>query len=176
MDDRLGWTGEALSKNTVLTLRTPPKVLTPPRYDGNEQSLAFNRWVSLADHTATRPGKLDEVLADTLPLTDVETAALRDAALWHDVGKGHEVFRMCCNGPPGRMLLARSVPTRLPCGPNPAEPSVHVPLARDSATNLPSALAWLQRAPDTAVERDLTAYLIAAHHGRVRLSIPFAAG
>jgi hypothetical protein len=36
---------------------------------------------------------------------------------------------------------------------------------------LASALAWLQAGPATHAERDLVAYLIAAHHGKVRLSI-----
>src|SRR5208283_5495718 len=36
---------------------------------------------------------------------------------------------------------------------------------------LASALAWLLKGPADAVERDLVAYLIAAHHGKVRLSI-----
>jgi CRISPR-associated endonuclease/helicase Cas3 len=36
---------------------------------------------------------------------------------------------------------------------------------------LASALAWLLAAPSEAPERDLIAYLIAAHHGKVRLSI-----
>lgn len=36
---------------------------------------------------------------------------------------------------------------------------------------LASALAWLLAGPPDATERDLIAYLIAAHHGKVRLSI-----
>jgi len=36
---------------------------------------------------------------------------------------------------------------------------------------LASALAWLLAGPPDAPERDLVAYLIAAHHGKVRLSI-----
>ncbi len=36
---------------------------------------------------------------------------------------------------------------------------------------LASALAWLQAGPSDQPERDLVAYLIAAHHGKVRLSI-----
>ncbi len=36
---------------------------------------------------------------------------------------------------------------------------------------LASALSWLQAGSPDAPERDLTAYLIAAHHGKVRLSI-----
>jgi len=36
---------------------------------------------------------------------------------------------------------------------------------------LASALAWLQAGPLNVPERDLIAYLIAAHHGKVRMSI-----
>jgi CRISPR-associated endonuclease/helicase Cas3 len=36
---------------------------------------------------------------------------------------------------------------------------------------LASALAWLQAGPKDQPDRDLVAYLIAAHHGKVRLSI-----
>ena len=36
---------------------------------------------------------------------------------------------------------------------------------------LDSAMAWLSAGPPNAAERDLIAFLIAAHHGKVRLSI-----
>lgn len=169
-DDRLGWTGDPPAKTAVLTLFTPPRGNPPPRYDGNDPSF-IKRWIPLADHTAHVRAMLDEVLPHTLPLSDTETNALREAALWHDVGKAHKVFQD---------LLQKATD---PSDPGQACPDQDALWAKSGGTarsfparkgfrhELASALAWLQHAPDNAAHRDLSAFLIAAHHGRVRLSI-----
>ncbi len=85
------------------------------------------------------------------------------AALWHDVGKAHEVFQAtmtaCPDMPQGDgRLWAKS---RCQCGRYKREYFRH---------ELASALAWLE-AHDGEADADLIAYLIAAHHGKVRLSL-----
>ena len=87
------------------------------------------------------------------------------AARWHDVGKAHEVFQQsmhrCPETPDG--LLAKS---------NCLGPMKHSrPFFRHE---LASALAWLAQHddpnhPDSSI--DLIAYLVAAHHGKVRMSL-----
>ncbi len=87
------------------------------------------------------------------------------AARWHDVGKAHEVFQKsmhrCPEAPEG--ILAKS---------NHSGPMKH---SRSCFRHeLASALAWLAQHdnpnnPDSKI--DLITYLIAAHHGKVRMSL-----
>lgn len=87
------------------------------------------------------------------------------AARWHDVGKAHDVFQKsmhCCpEAPEG--VLAKS---------NCTGPMKHSrPYFRHE---LASALAWLAQHdnPNKADSNvDLVAFLIAAHHGKVRMSL-----
>lgn len=87
------------------------------------------------------------------------------AARWHDIGKTHEVFdqtmHRCPEAPEG--LLAKTN-----CGGKIQHSR------RYFRHELASALAWLAHHDDPKtqnVEVDLIAYLIAAHHGKVRMSI-----
>ena len=87
------------------------------------------------------------------------------AARWHDVGKAHDVFQKsmhrCPETPEG--ILAKS---------NCSGPMKHSrPYFRHE---LASTLAWLAQhddpnTPDRKI--DLIAYLVAAHHGKVRMSL-----
>ncbi len=92
------------------------------------------------------------------PARDLALAAAR----WHDLGKAHAAFQKMLSGDdPARVgrLWAKSANPGGGCE------------RRFFRHELASALAWLQTAPLDAPERDLVAYLIAAHHGKVRLSI-----
>lgn len=170
-DDLLGWTGEPVAKGGHLTPRPPPRGKPPSPYDGNGPSF-LRHWLSLADHTRDVVAELDEILRDTLTLTETERGALREAALWHDIGKAHGVFQKLLRDavdparpaeacPGGEMLWAKSAGTKRFVAPD----------RNGFRHELASALAWLKYAPPAATHRDLTAFLIAAHHGRVRLSI-----
>lgn len=85
------------------------------------------------------------------------------AGRWHDLGKAHPVFvatmHSCDQAPDD--LLAKS-----PCRGHHQRPHFRHELA--------STLAWLAQHDDPAKpdpETDLIAYLIAAHHGKVRMSL-----
>ncbi len=88
------------------------------------------------------------------------------AGRWHDVGKTHEVFQntlhSCDEAANG--LLAKS-----PCRGKHERPGFRHELA--------SMLAWLERGElddqgsHDRLDGDLIAYLIAAHHGKVRMSL-----
>ena len=160
--DVLGWTGDPKNKPTPHL----PDVGLPETYAGNRLSLDRD-WQAIATHTS-------QVVAETGRLTSAlgldanESEALCFAALWHDVGKAHPDFQeMLRDGPH-----------------TPADPSVlyakskNAPSPSNGATGyrrlrheLASALAWLLVGPRELAECDLVAYLIAAHHGKVRLSI-----
>lgn len=81
------------------------------------------------------------------------------AGFWHDVGKGHPVFQhtmhVCTEAPEG--FLAKS-----PCNGRHER--------RFFRHELASALAWLAQ-HNGEPDADLIAYLIAAHHGKVRMSL-----
>ena len=170
-DDLLGWTGQPDAKGAHLA-PCPPHAGNPPDpYDGNDPSF-LKRWLLLSDHTRDVVDELDIILRDTLPLKATEQESLRDAARWHDVGKAHRVFQD---------LLRGAVDSTKP---DPACPDKDALWAKSAGTKrfvsaerkgfrheLASALARLQQAPGTATHVNLTAFLIAAHHGKVRLSI-----
>lgn len=115
------------------------------------------RPVPLADHlghVAEYAKRLCQSMGET-----THSAPVIRAGRWHDVGKAHEVFHVtmhCCEKAPAG-LLAKS-----PCSGRHSRPFFRHELA--------SMLAWIEqhgREPDA----DLIAYLIAAHHGKVRMSL-----
>lgn len=84
------------------------------------------------------------------------------AGRWHDVGKAHAVFQHSmyrCNDAIGEVMLAKS--------------SCRGPLHHTRKFfrhELASVLAWLEQHEEED-DADLIAYLIGAHHGKVRLSL-----
>ena len=160
--DHLGWTGEPKHKPTPHR----PEAGTPEFYADNRLTFA-REWQSLAEHTKLVVERTD-TLTSVFGLDSTLAATLRTAALWHDLGKAHEIFQKALldgpHPPPdGKALYAKSK--------NPPKPGAFPPERRGFRHELASALAWLLASPTDAAERDLVAYLIAAHHGKVRLSI-----
>jgi CRISPR-associated endonuclease/helicase Cas3 len=156
-EDALGWTGEAKAGQFALH-RPPDEESESHDSDGN----SFNRrWLELGRHTLDVVAETDRITS-ALHLSTEESAALHTAALWHDVGKAHEIFQaMLWNGDASRKgtLWAKS------------ESRYGKSARRGFRHELASALAWLLIASDNVSKRDLVAYLIAAHHGKIRLSI-----
>ncbi len=103
------------------------------------------------------------LLCMALEVQGAEAEAVVTAALWHDLGKAHEVFKARCGlAPHAEPSLAKTPDYnwRLKCPPN----------RRYFRHELASALAWLQHGPQSEIH-DLIAYLIAAHHGKVRMGL-----
>ncbi len=163
---QLGWFGTA-SFAPDIAVRPPAPSLADRSYSADAASL-IGRWITLADHAAhvaaqatALANELALELAALLPQTQ-PAAVLTAAARWHDLGKAHEAFQNMLRGDdPARsgQLWAKSANVAGRCE------------RRFFRHELASALAWLQLAPPDEPERDLVAYLIAAHHGKVRLSI-----
>ncbi len=115
------------------------------------------RTVVLSDH-------LDHVaaaarsLAAALGLPENLAEALEYAGAWHDVGKAHPEFALRRGQPAGAAFLAKG-------GPAPKEKG-----RRYFRHELASALAFLAQ-HESATQADLVAYLIASHHGKVRLGL-----
>jgi CRISPR-associated endonuclease/helicase Cas3 len=117
-------------------------------------------WLSVAEHTDGVVAVVDDLIAELGDaLTAGESDALRVAARYHDWGKAHPVFQKAMHSGDGvpdgldDVILAK----RVAKAPRYARPGFRHELA--------SVLAYLHtHDPDP-----LAAYLIAAHHGRVRL-------
>lgn len=116
--------------------------------------------VSLADHSADAGREahaLVSALVDTMP-SDLGAAVTR-AAIWHDAGKVHPVFQ--------RTMIRAGV------GDAGGPWAKSIGGARHERAHfrheLVSALAWLA-AHDDGPTDDLIAYLVAAHHGKVRVA------
>jgi CRISPR-associated endonuclease/helicase Cas3 len=160
--DALGWTGDPNDKPTPL----PPSDGQNETNDGDPDTYTRS-WQLIAEHTKFVIEATDG-LTGALVLEDKYKATLHSAALWHDVGKAHEEFQKALSDgehqpPDASALYAKSKNRPKPY--NVARPY------RSVRRELASALAWLLKGQADAVERDLVAYLIAAHHGKVRLSI-----
>lgn len=148
----LGWTGKKSDRPSLLE---PKREL--PEGTGSDPLTFVDSWQTLAEHTDRVAEELDRMLA-SLVLPDREAGALREAARWHDAGKAHEVFqetmRRCGDPPDPSEIWAKS----------PGNSCRHrQPFFRHE---LASALCYMLEGTD-----DLVAYLVAAHHGKVRLSI-----
>lgn len=155
-NDALGWTGETKDKPTPHR----PTAGDIEAHDGDPDTLS-RKPQSIADHTALVVAATN-ALATALGLAVEDKAPLHTAALWHDVGKAHDAFQaMLRNGDDtlAHTLWAKSASLDGKCQ------------RRGFRHELASALAWLLAGSPDATERDLVAYLIAAHHGKVRLSI-----
>jgi len=162
----LGWTG-------VQAEAVPPvgKPEHPAQYYADDQSCFTRVWVTLADHTehvihhiAELTAMLAADLARAFP--DIRPGAVFEAAArWHDVGKAFDQFQAMLRGEDTArttQLWAKSAAVNGRCA------------RRFFRHELASALAWLQLGQhDTlsAREIDLVAYMVAAHHGKVRLSL-----
>jgi CRISPR-associated endonuclease/helicase Cas3 len=156
--DELGWTGDDKDN---LSLNFVPAKEEPDAMARDRESFV-GKFIVLEKHTQDVVEHLEKLMAE-FALDGATTAALRTAAHWHDVGKAHEYFqRWMTDGAPGRAgeIWGKSDHNRKP----PRD-------RRGFRHELASALAWLQNAPADAPNADLIAFLIAAHHGKVRLSI-----
>ena len=119
--------------------------------------------ILLSDH-------LDHVSAEAESLCDAleVDAGTREtvvrAARWHDLGKTHEVFQQTMR----KGLVSQVIPTGLMLAKTEQKNLRHErPYFRHE---LASALAFLDHS-DWSRDADLVAYLIAAHHGKVRMNL-----
>lgn len=159
-----GW--DASSPTQVEPLpRSDERGTDPDGYDDDSLSRT-SRWQTIAQHTDDVCRELDSILRRLgVSAADPVAANLRDAARWHDWGKAHAVFQavLPSAAPDAGKHWAKADGTWK------RYRAVGRPHFRHE---LASALAVLQKSvPLKSTDRDLVAYLIAAHHGKVRLSI-----
>ena len=120
-----------------------------------------SRSVELCSHLMNATARAVQLCRD-LGVTE-GASAIQTSVRWHDVGKSHPVFQATMHECPldevrGKFpLLAKSASKR-----------THQ--RRYFRHELASMLAWLEHGGGGA-DSNLVAYLIAAHHGKVRLSL-----
>ena len=175
-DAKWGWTGNG--KDRV----EPVEPAEPTEPEANDADHFGSEPVLLTQHlrkVATKAGKLKAKLDGTPE--DIPWHSILTAAEWHDVGKAHPAFQAAMHDSekvqgedPGReKLWAKSGGKGLPryrIPKNDSDEKSHDIPRRGFRHELASALAWLNHA-DGKADADLIAFLIAAHHGKVRGSI-----
>ena len=137
------------------------------RTDDDRQSFRSAEPVPLERH-------LDDVaacakkIATAVGLPEAQVKALIRAGAWHDLGKAYAPFQILLGQASGGPLLAKSTEHRAP--PERRHQAEADGLRRYFRHELASALAFLQQ-HDGGPETDLIVFLIAAHHGRVRMGL-----
>jgi CRISPR-associated endonuclease/helicase Cas3 len=186
---QVGWNPKLETPVQVLPLRETKE---PEANDHDD--LSQTSWQLISEHTDQVCSQLDSILSQ-LPLERRESNALRIAGRWHDCGKAHQVFQNAIDDGQsverkGKVTKRRERPAQWrgnrfvakapgKCWQN-GKLADHgfwrVYERKHFRHELASALAVLQRPHPqlTALaddELNLVAYLVAAHHGKVRLSI-----
>ncbi|RRJ94725.1 CRISPR-associated endonuclease Cas3'' [Opitutaceae bacterium TAV4] len=165
--ETLGWTGEKTKEPIPLP---PPPTAKPAPRDGahDDESQLANTYQSIEQHTEAVLRALDEKL-QTLPAAAPWTAQLITAARWHDTGKAHASFQHYLTQ--SRDDIPETLRDRY-LAKSTWQPGVknERPQFRHE---LASTLAWLQFSANThdRETQNLVAWLIATHHGKVRLSL-----
>ena len=167
----LGFTAAARGPVPVIE----PQEREPSEAVGSDRWSRSTVWVPLAVHLE-HVVREAAALARHLDLQAEEADALTTAARWHDVGKAHPVFQndltrnLNPDDPRRSGLWAKS--GRAPDGVQAERTWTREDRSRRRyfRHELASALAWLaHRGSHPAA--DLIAYLIAAHHGKVRTGL-----
>ena len=127
----------------------------------NDEDTTSRIRVSLAKHSLHARDEAAR-LAKQLELTDSERNILVESALWHDLGKAHDVFKARCGLGQEDTPLAKTPDYDWRGADERNRPCFRHELA--------SALAYLADR-HWKQEADLPAYLIAAHHGKVRMRL-----
>lgn len=168
-DAQLGF--HPLSRSGVAVVGAP--VAREESYDG-EADTAIGRFVDLPTHLTDVAAEARS-LAGLLDLQGASAEALETAARWHDVGKAHPAFQHALlragENVPDRpdVLWAKSDGRGRLDFAMPGPEGRLVP-RRHFRHELASMLAWIEHG-EPGPTHDLIAYLIAAHHGKVRLGL-----
>ncbi len=154
----LGWTGDP--KEPKVSCCLPDASASLPEATGENPTSFVGAPVTLEQHTNDVVQKMNQ-LVKALKLVQWKTT-LPKAAQWHDIGKAHGEFQAMLRAGGGTEtleLLAKSGMNKGRCK------------RKYFRHELLSALAWLHAKPEADETVNLIAYLIASHHGKVRLSI-----
>jgi CRISPR-associated endonuclease/helicase Cas3 len=157
--DRLGF--DPSNKERVAPLLAEAVEGGTETFAGDVRS-RMDRPVTLARHLSDA-AEVTLELCKALNSTPEERSPVVIAASWHDVGKAHRVFQATMHGCTLEQAEARTPLLA-------KSPSNGLHQRKHFRHELASMLAWLAHR-NGHEEADLIAYLIASHHGKVRLSL-----
>lgn len=165
-DERLGWTGNA--RDSVAAL--DPAVTAPEEGIADDPASFAREWMELDKHLTAAAAAARELVvvldADGLPTG--ARKAVESAAALHDIGKAHPVFQQTllatCADDAERERRRTAIWAKTRGG-----GARHA--RRHFRHELASALALVANGDAPLGPDELATYLVAAHHGRVRLSI-----
>ena len=120
---------------------------------------------TLEDHTLHVMEELSHILDDLDFLSSLEKNILVEAARYHDVGKAHAVFKKTMSDGIGNLNINQNT-IWAKC------PGNHKHSVPGFRHELASSLFYLKHLGDIA--NPLTAYIIASHHGKIRMGIKTA--
>jgi CRISPR-associated endonuclease/helicase Cas3 len=160
-DPERGWTGKRGPYVGPIELHDPTADAAEGDADDPESAEPEGRWLSLAEHTEHVVAEVERLL-ERLALPHEWGEALRLAARVHDAGKAHAEFQArlarWAGGEPDQPGVYAKAPEKVKWRPR-----------QTFRHELASALLLLDRNRwDRSV--DLAAYLVAAHHGKLRLA------
>lgn len=181
-DYKIGWTGDGKHQPEPIQPDSQERATFEAMFDddtwGAEQPVELTKHLCIVAEEAAK-------LKAALSIDSIPWDAIILAARWHDVGKAHPAFQTVmrdCDKVAGQIsggtLLAKSG-----CRGMPRYRIEHPPHSRIGFRHeLASALVWLahnrhagtdgtRSDSNAADEINLIAYLLAAHHGKVRLSV-----
>lgn len=175
-DADLGFSAE--SRNSVPELGSDARA--PEETFSGDPATTVGRFVTLDEHTCHVTKEVDSLIGSlSLPPDDAEP--LRTAARWHDVGKAHPAFQTALRdfwSPGERSDLQGMDPPiwakssgegRLRYRVEGEDEPMKRPYFRHE---LASMLTWLEHVEGQGdAHEDLIAYLIAGHHGKLRLAL-----
>jgi CRISPR-associated endonuclease/helicase Cas3 len=150
----LGFTGDTKDEPD----EAPTEFIEPDQDDGDLLTYQAGQYISLVQHSQDVANNVRE-LCNSFPeygFTDVKL--LERAGRWHDLGKAHAAFQE---------MLTRDRPDKEKEGPwAKSDQKTRMKQRRGFRHELVSALVALQQGEDF-----LLTYLVAAHHGKVRMAI-----
>lgn len=149
---------------------TPDEVESPPSYPADGHT---SRFVPLKTHLLHVQEAAVRICA-ALDVAEAERRPIGTAAIWHDVGKAHPAFQTAMlDAADDRAVYSDRLWAK---SPGSGRPRYRVEVEGGTVPRpyfrheLASMLAWLKHANGDA-DADLVAYLIAAHHGKVRMGL-----
>jgi CRISPR-associated endonuclease/helicase Cas3 len=142
---------------------------------GDDPASADGSWLSLKQHLADTEREIRKLLDGTANegLTDAQRMAAVQAARLHDIGKAHPHFQQALKGTAASAAEQAAIPDAV-LAKGGSGRLRHKPDRPNFRHELVSALALLGEgsvALSSVVETDLAVYLVAAHHGRIRMGI-----